>query len=136
MNQLDQQQLRQHVTIVALLQILPSVLILLLAGFAFLFLAGIGAFVGESGVFGILLVVGAAAGAFLGVLALPGIFAGMGLLLRKEWGRFLALLVGVLGLVNIPVGTLIGIYTVWVLMQDEAGPYFGGTGSGTALASV
>jgi hypothetical protein len=27
-------------------------------------------------------------------------------------------------LVNVPIGTLIGLYTLWVLMQDAATEYF------------
>jgi hypothetical protein len=63
---------------------------------------------------------------FLAALSAPGIAAGIGLLKRKSWGRFLAMVVGVLGLLNFPVGTLIGVYMLWVLMQDSAAEYFGG----------
>jgi hypothetical protein len=32
--------------------------------------------------------------------------------------------VGVLNLINFPIGTLIGLYTLWVLMQESASDYF------------
>jgi hypothetical protein len=50
--------------------------------------------------------------------------AGYGLLRRRAWGRILALVVGFLGLVDFPLGTAIGIYTFWVLLQDSAADYF------------
>jgi hypothetical protein len=34
------------------------------------------------------------------------------------------MVVGFLGLVNFPIGTAIGIYTFWVLLQGEAADYF------------
>ena len=34
------------------------------------------------------------------------------------------MVVGFLGLVNFPLGTAIGIYTFWVLLQDSAADYF------------
>jgi hypothetical protein len=58
------------------------------------------------------------------VLALPGLAAGYRLLKRQAWGRILALVVGFLDLVNFPVSTAIGIYTLWVLLQDSAATYF------------
>ena len=61
------------------------------------------------------------------VLGIQGMVAGYGLLRRKAWGRILAMVVGFLGflgLVNFPLGTAIGIYTFWVLLQDSAADYF------------
>ena len=46
--------------------------------------------------------------------------ASYGLLARKPWARILALVVGILGLVNFPIGTAIGLYTFWVLTQPAA----------------
>jgi hypothetical protein len=43
---------------------------------------------------------------------------------RKRWGQILGIVVGALSLVNFPVGTLIGIYTLWVLLQEAATGYF------------
>ena len=55
---------------------------------------------------------------------MPGLLAGYGLLKRASWGRVLAIVVGVLGLFNFPVGTVIGIYSLWVLLQNAATDYF------------
>jgi hypothetical protein len=54
------------------------------------------------------------------LVSLPGIIGGIGLLKRKEWARIVVLIVGFLSLIRIPLGTILGIYTIWVLMHDDA----------------
>ena len=48
------------------------------------------------------------------------IIAGIGLLQRQHWARVLALVLGFLSLVNVPFGTALGIYTIWVLLSANA----------------
>lgn len=52
--------------------------------------------------------------------AAAGIAAGLGLLQRHDWGRILAIVLGAISLINIPFGTAIGIYTLWVLVSPGA----------------
>jgi hypothetical protein len=50
-----------------------------------------------------------------------GFTAGWGLMHREPWARVLALVLAFLVLfINIPVGTAVGIYTMWVLMPKES----------------
>lgn len=42
--------------------------------------------------------------------------AGYGLMQRAGWGRVVALIAGFLSLFNMPFGTALGIYTLWVLL--------------------
>lgn len=58
------------------------------------------------------------------LLALTGMLAGYGLLMRRRWARILALVVGFLGLQNFPVGTAVGVYALWVLLQRSAADLF------------
>jgi hypothetical protein len=53
---------------------------------------------------------------FLSTLGLVG---GIGLLAYKPWARYLVIVVAALGCLNIPIGTLKGVYFLWVLLQDE-----------------
>ena len=46
---------------------------------------------------------------------------GFSLLNRKSWGRTLAIVAAVLSLIKIPVGTALGIYTLWVLIPSQSG---------------
>ena len=50
------------------------------------------------------------------VCGILGLMAGLALLGGKRAGRMLALLAGVLSLLNIPLGTTLGIYTLVVLL--------------------
>ncbi len=45
-----------------------------------------------------------------------GFFAGWGLLHREPWARVVALVLSFISLFNIPFGTAIGVYTMWVLL--------------------
>jgi len=59
--------------------------------------------------------------ALLVALALAGMIAGWGLLQRETWARGLALVVAVFALFNLPWGTALGIYTLWVLVAEQSG---------------
>jgi hypothetical protein len=54
------------------------------------------------------------------LLAATGFFTGWGLLRREEWARPVALVVGFLALLRIPLGTALGIYTLWVLLPAQS----------------
>ncbi|MHC4311838.1 MAG: hypothetical protein ACYSW3_05140 [Planctomycetota bacterium] len=47
------------------------------------------------------------------------VIAGIGLLKRRNWARILGIIGGILDLLAIPVGTAIGIYTIWILTKEE-----------------
>jgi hypothetical protein len=125
--------MRLHVTIVAWFNIVSDALWLGVGLCGFLFFAGIGTFAaadsGNSVALGILGSIGVVALLFFAVLALPGMLAGFGLLRRKKWGQILGIVVGILSLFNFPIGTAIGAYTLFVLLQDAANDYFAGEGA-------
>ena len=54
--------------------------------------------------------------------AAVGLLAGWGLLEGQPWARMLAIVLGFISLLDIPFGTALGIYTLWVLLpaQSEA----------------
>jgi hypothetical protein len=53
-------------------------------------------------------------------IAATGFFAGWGLLQREEWARTVALVVGFIALLRVPIGTALGIYTLWVLLPAQS----------------
>jgi len=55
------------------------------------------------------------------IAAVVGLMAGWGLLQRAPWARLLALILAFLALFNVPFGTAIGVYTLWVLLPEESG---------------
>jgi hypothetical protein len=46
--------------------------------------------------------------------------AAWGLLERQSWGRIWAIIAGILALWHIPLGTALGIYTLWVLLPASS----------------
>ena len=72
----------------------------------------------------ILRVVGGTLGTVVLVLALPGTLGGIGVLLFREWGRGLMIVVSVLDLFNIPLGTALGVYSLWTLLHRQTAPLF------------
>ena len=55
----------------------------------------------------------------IGFMSTLGLVGGIGLLAFKSWARILVIVVAALGCLNIPIGTLKGVYSLWVLLQDE-----------------
>lgn len=122
---MNQQELGQHINILAWLHIVGHAIFLIIGGFLFTLLTSIGAVSGDPQALAILSVVGTTVGVLLALLALPGMVAGYGLWRRRPWGRYLAIVVGIFNLVNFPIGTVIGAYTLIVLLQNGAEVYFG-----------
>ena len=56
----------------------------------------------------------------IAVKAAAGFLAGWGLLQREPWARVAAIVLAFLALFNVPFGTALGIYTLWVLLPAES----------------
>lgn len=104
MNQLNERDMDQHVTILGWLYIISNAIVLPIGLCGLLFFVGIGFATGDPTAFGILGTIGMVSMLFFAALALPGLLAGYGLLKRKKWGYFLGIIVGFLNLINFPVG--------------------------------
>lgn len=64
------------------------------------------------------MVVGVGTGELL--LGVLGLSAAWGLSQRETWGRLLTIVLGILALFRLPLGTALGIYTLWALIPREA----------------
>jgi hypothetical protein len=71
-------------------------------------------------------IAGTALAMFLGVFAIPGLVTGYGLLQRKPWARIVGIVLSAVSLINIPIGTVIGVYGLWVLLNKDTEPLFDG----------
>ncbi len=116
MDRSNQYQLQQHLSILGWLLIVEHAILLLIAAFVFALLMGVGVVSGDREAMAVLSVVAPAVSALLVLLAVPGIVAGFAVLKGKSWGRYLAIAIGILGMINIPVGTLVGVYALFVLL--------------------
>jgi len=61
---------------------------------------------------------------FFALSAALNLIGGIGILKRKNWARYLAMVLSVLDLFNFPIGTAFGIYCIWVLAKDETARLF------------
>lgn len=124
MNKMSYKDMETHISILGWIYIIGNAFLLMMGGLAFLFFLGIGLFSGDMEAAGILMVVGLTGMVFFVALAIPGIIAGYGLLKRKSWARVLTMVLGILNLFSFPVGTAVGVYTLWVLFQEDANDFF------------
>jgi hypothetical protein len=117
---MNEQQVKQHIPILGVLHLASGALFAVIGIFLFVFLSGIGAVAHDPMAFRVLTFVGFTTGILLVVLSVPGMVAGYGLLRRRSWARNLAVAVSILNLFNIPIGTVIGIYTLVVLLKTDS----------------
>lgn len=118
--------MRDHIRILAWCFIVySSIIVLVGVGIGSIVLFG-GALSGDRQAMLITGAVGTAIACFLIVISLPGMLAGIGLLKMKPWSRVVAIIVGVLHILSFPLGTALGIYTLWVLLNAETEAMFRG----------
>lgn len=111
--------MERHINVIAALRIGFSILGLLIGVLIYVILYFVGDFADDLEAETILAIVANVIIVVFIVLSIPGIIAGIGLFKRKEWARILTLILSVLDLFNIPVGTAIGVYSIWALVQPE-----------------
>ncbi|NOY95914.1 MAG: transmembrane 9 family protein [Chlorobi bacterium] len=111
--------MEKHINIVASLQIGFSIFGILIGIVGFLILHVVGSFSGDNEAEMILSIIANVIIIFFALMSIPGIIAGIGLFKRKEWARILTLIISVLNLFNFPFGTAVGVYSIWVLSNEE-----------------
>ncbi len=109
----------QHVTILGILHIAWAAIEILGAMIVFMVIAGGGILSGDVDIMTITVTIGTLISFFLVVTALPSLVGGIAILKKREWGRILTLVMGFFHMLNIPFGTVLGIYTIWVLLNNE-----------------
>ena len=119
MNKTNVQNMEKHVTILGWLYVGMSALLVAIAIITFFFVVLGGALSGDPEAVAVTGIVGFGIAAVMMLFAIPGFFAGYGLLKQKSWARPLSFILAVLNVFSFPVGTAVSVYTFWVLMQDE-----------------
>lgn len=112
--------MEKHVSVLGILHILFALLGIFAGVVLFVVMVGSGFISGDREAMTILTLVGSLVGGFLLLISIPGLIGGIGLLRWQPWARMLVLILGFINLINIPLGTALGIYTIWVLLNDEA----------------
>ncbi len=62
---------------------------------------------------------GAILAAMFTLTSVPSLIGGIALLLRQSWANTLVLILGFVNLSIIPVGMVLGIYTIWVMVNEK-----------------
>jgi len=115
----EENRMRKHVNVAAILQIVFGSFIVIGAlaiAFAFGF---IDQFVDDPTAIKVLSIICTPLIVLMLLFGGAMIAGGVGLFSCKPWARILTLVMASLGLLNIPIGTLKGVYIIWVLVQSE-----------------
>lgn len=118
---MEESTMKKHVTFVAALRIGFSIIGIFGAFALFFILRFAASFVEDVDVANSIL-------HFIGIVlpfaiisvSIIGLIGGIGLMGYRKWARILVLIVSAVDCLNIPLGTLVGIYSIWALMQDES----------------
>ncbi|HEX8693488.1 MAG TPA: hypothetical protein VF746_13785 [Longimicrobium sp.] len=117
------QDMRQHLKIAGWLNIVNGALAIGIAVLVATLMSGAGILAAAeegAGIFALMAGLGWFIVIFIGILAVPSIIGGWGLLNHRPWARILTLIVSFLNLFNFPQGTLIGAYSIWVLLDERS----------------
>ena len=125
--------MQTHVKVLGVLYLAVSAFFLVGALFLILAAGGAAGIVGASAepedaaiAIPIIGIAGTALAMFLGVFAIPGLVTGWGLLQLKPWARIVGIVLSAISLINIPIGTVVGIYGLWVLLNKDTELLFDG----------
>ena len=116
--------MERHVTLVAAINIAFGFLGIFFGLVILIVLVGAGILSHDPEALKITTIIGVSLACFLILTSIPEIIGGFGLLKRKTWARVLVLVIAVIDLMFIPIGTLIGIYALWVLLQEDTAKLF------------
>jgi len=124
---------RDHIKILGILNIIMGgltalvgiVVLLIFGGAAGFIVAGIHAATGidpEHGALAapIAMMIGLCIAGFLLLLSAPAIIGGWGLIKGKSWSRVLMIVISALHLLSFPIGTALGVYGLWVLLNEQS----------------
>jgi hypothetical protein len=75
------------------------------------------------------MLIGLCIAGFLLVLSAPAIIGGWGLIKGKSWSRVLMIVISALHLLSFPFGTALGIYGLWVLLNEQSRQLLEGGGA-------
>jgi hypothetical protein len=130
-----EEKMKKHVTVVAAIQVGFALLGLLGALGALLGLSIARSAVGDEEVAGpILGILQVSVPLFLGLTSTLGLVGGIGLFGYKQWARYIVIVLSAMGLIIIPIGTLKGVYFLWVLLQSDTIKVFEKQGTATPTA--
>ena len=118
--------MQTHVKVLGVVYLFFGGCMLVAALFLFLTMGGVAGIVGATAepqdaaiAIPVLGFAGTALAAFFMLFALPSLITGYGLLTYKPWARIVGIVLSAFSLIHIPIGTAVGAYGLWVLLNQE-----------------
>jgi hypothetical protein len=112
--------MKRHIKIVAGLYLVLGVLGIIAALVVFGMLGGMPDFAArDDHPAAMIVLLGGIATLAIVTVSVPSIITGIGLLKFQSWARVLSIILSVVHLFNIPFGTALGVYGLWVMQQPE-----------------
>ncbi len=114
-----------HVKVLGVLHAVLGALGLLCALALIVIFGGVAGIVGASGdpdaavAIPIIGLTGTALVSFVVLLSLPSVIIGIGLYKRRPWARIGGIVMSIIDLFGVPIGTIVGLYGLWVLFSKE-----------------
>jgi hypothetical protein len=127
--------MRDHIKLLGILNIVWSSISLLVALLVLVLFGGLAGLAGfasnDNSSDGLLAVpvlafIGMCIVALICIVSLPALIGGIGLIKFQPWSRVLMIVVSVFHLLSFPFGTALGVYGLWVLLNEQARREFGG----------
>jgi hypothetical protein len=122
--------MEEHVRIAAILRIVYSGLGLVASAIVFLVFGGLAVLAAVADPSSahqsasVLTLIGVWIAALVGICGLPGVIVGWGMLRYRPWARILGIILAFLDLPAFPLGTALGIYSLWVLLNPQVAEMF------------
>lgn len=113
-----------NVKILAWLHIVLGIVGAIIGAMVLFILLGTGLITGDREAMSILMIVGILVAVVLSIISLPGIITGVGLMNFRPWARVLALVLGLLNVLNFPFGSILAVYTFVSLLNSDTAELF------------
>ncbi|MBN2070602.1 MAG: hypothetical protein JW814_04010 [Candidatus Krumholzibacteriota bacterium] len=111
--------MKSNITVIGAIHIAWGLLGMLLAMIIQLTLGGAGMITGDYEVQRILAIVASSLAFPLFILGIPALVGGIGILRMRPWARILLLAYSFINLLSIPFGTVLGIFTIKLLLDRD-----------------
>jgi len=118
--------MQTHVKVLGVVYLAVGACMLLLALFLAMTMGSVAGIVGATAeprdaaiAVPILGIAGTALVVMFGIFSLPSLVTGYGLLYFKSWARIVGIVLSAVSLINVPLGTAVGVYGLWVLLNKE-----------------
>ena len=112
--------MNNYYKIIGVLHIVFGILGLVVAFFLYQAITGTAPVSGRLGLYFRPWGFGAILASLFSLVSLPSIVSGLAALAQKAWAKPALLVLSFVNLFNIPLGMILGIYTIWTLTHSEA----------------